>query len=788
MIPNETKQTISTVGETSAIGNFRITDETQARILVSLSDKMYTKKELAFIREYSTNAADAHIFANKPISEILVDLPTFENLSFRIRDFGSGLTEEQIASVYCVFGASTKRNSNAVNGMLGYGCKAGFAHADSFTVTSWVNGEKAIYQCIKGDATKLHSVILLSRTASDEPSGIEVCIPVKQSSVYTVHQEAADFYKHWPVIPTIRNMMEGDLQRMEAFRNTPPTFKGEGWEIRPKSSSNATGVAYMGWVAYNLDWNVMFSRMSLTAQKRVLFDLLQSNDVTLHFAMGEVQFVDSRESLEYTDTTLTALMTRIEAIFACIKDAIQERFDTASNLWEAKKLYNAIFGTGMLEVERGEDAPTDVSNRIKILDGNLMRLETTFLGVFSWNGITLKGNGFDDINRFDNDSPAVINSDSHDPRNPVMVTYRKKKNRTKVNRCNSEKNNDIRASDFALVVLNDTGKKSNQSLIARYSIFKENSNIRTVHILTFNDATIRENFYKEYSFDSVPVLLLSQLLVEAKAWHSTNKVARNYGGGSTGTRPMRYLDLESGTIEDVEVPIRELEEGGFYIKMGTGRRCSHRVIMSNDFSHEYPGEVLEHLKVLVEKTGMDLDRVYMMPPKVMESKWFSEARMSGEWKPAWDFVKENLTDLSIDIQALVDARAYSSCTVIGKEAAQKLTPLIKESNSYIHKVMATVIAKTYTGNTELVEALEQLGLLNHVIGNTTPSINYNDVKEKMLMQYPFLAHYNYKLENDHLGDEDAKMLAKYINAMDVYVQLYDEPVAVQEDLIEVVPA
>ena len=64
MIPNETLQSIETLGASKVVGNFRITDATQARILVSLSDKMYTRKEMAVIREYSTNSADAHIIIN----------------------------------------------------------------------------------------------------------------------------------------------------------------------------------------------------------------------------------------------------------------------------------------------------------------------------------------------------------------------------------------------------------------------------------------------------------------------------------------------------------------------------------------------------------------------------------------------------------------------------------------------------------------------------------------------------------------------------------------------------
>lgn len=459
MIPNDTPQVIDTFGnDVAPVGLYRITEANQARILLSLSDKMYTRKELAVIREYSNNGNDAHIVAGKPTSELIITLPTFENLTFKVRDFGSGLTKEQIRDVYCVLGESTKRNSPDQNGVLGYGCKAGFAHADSFTVTSWINGEKTIYNCIKGDVVKLPSVIELSRCPSDEPSGIEINIPVKQGSLWTFHREAVNFFKFWDNLPTIINLDEEERQKIDTFRNTPPTLSGDGWSIRPKSDGSAVGVAFMGGVPYRIDWNTLGSRMALTAQRRVLFELFQNNDVVLTFKMGEVQFVDSREGLEYTDKTISAMILRIESMFDKIKDSIQSKFTNLANIWEAKMVYNAIFATGLIEVEKGEDQTT--VEKIRILDGNLSRLETCFAGSFYWNGISISGPGFSLINRFDNQDTSKIHDCSHNPISPVMITYRKKKQRTKVWRCSEYDGNNIVASQRVAVVINDTGIKT----------------------------------------------------------------------------------------------------------------------------------------------------------------------------------------------------------------------------------------------------------------------------------------------------------------------------------------
>ena len=421
MIPNEEVQRLETFGDVKVIGNYHITEANQARILVSLSDKMYTRKELAVIREYSNNANDAHIVAGKPTSEVIITLPTYCNLNFKVRDFGSGLTVDQIRNVYCVLGESTKRNSASQNGVLGYGCKAGFAHADSFTVTSWINGEKAVYNCIKGDSNRLHNIIELVRCPSDEPSGIEVCVPVKQSSLWTFHCKAADFFKYWETLPTIIDMDGDSTKLIMDFRNLPPVIQGENWNIRKKSQGQPQGVAFMGGVAYNINWNVIYNHMSLVAQTRALFDIIQKNDVVLYYKMGEVQFVDSREGLEYTDFTLKAVTDRIETIFAKIEESIQEIFSKAPTIWDAKILYNSIFTNLPLEVEKGEDP--NVVESIQFLEGNFKALDSV-TNKFNWNGIPIGSASFQDINRFDNYYPNEIKHNSHSPISPVMITFR----------------------------------------------------------------------------------------------------------------------------------------------------------------------------------------------------------------------------------------------------------------------------------------------------------------------------------------------------------------------------
>ena len=72
-------------------------------------------------------------------------MPTRFNPHFTVRDFGDGLSHDDVCNIYVRYCKSTKRQSNAFTGQLGIGCKSGFAYGDSFTVTSYHKGVKTTY-------------------------------------------------------------------------------------------------------------------------------------------------------------------------------------------------------------------------------------------------------------------------------------------------------------------------------------------------------------------------------------------------------------------------------------------------------------------------------------------------------------------------------------------------------------------------------------------------------------------------------------------------------------------
>ena len=104
--------------QTNGLQSSQFTLETNSTIFDMLTSKVYSDPLLASIREISTNAIDGCLQADKPVA-FDVHLPTEQEPYFSVRDYGSGMSPDQIQQVYTTMGASTKRDSNDFNGCMG---------------------------------------------------------------------------------------------------------------------------------------------------------------------------------------------------------------------------------------------------------------------------------------------------------------------------------------------------------------------------------------------------------------------------------------------------------------------------------------------------------------------------------------------------------------------------------------------------------------------------------------------------------------------------------------------
>lgn len=146
MLVADTNQsaTSATLGGKEAIA-FGISDD--PAFFHVLGTSLYNNPTLAVVRETICNSWDAHIEAGKTDTPIRITIDTDNFITFR--DFGNGIPDELIGSIYGVYGASTKKSNSSVTGGFGLGCKSPFAYTDSFQVTSWNQGKMSVYNVAK---------------------------------------------------------------------------------------------------------------------------------------------------------------------------------------------------------------------------------------------------------------------------------------------------------------------------------------------------------------------------------------------------------------------------------------------------------------------------------------------------------------------------------------------------------------------------------------------------------------------------------------------------------------
>lgn len=186
--------------------------KTLARIARS---SIYSNAIQAVVREYICNAFDANVQAGNEHLPIDVRIDTNEvnnEYTFSVRDYGPGLSFKELQSIYVLYGMSTKRDSDAVVGNFGIGCKSGFAYATQFQVISYLNGVRSTYIAFlnNDDDGELQ---LLFEDETTEANGICIRIAIKDK------QDVSTFKWHILTILTHSNRRFRILpDTIESFR------------------------------------------------------------------------------------------------------------------------------------------------------------------------------------------------------------------------------------------------------------------------------------------------------------------------------------------------------------------------------------------------------------------------------------------------------------------------------------------------------------------------------------------------------------------------------------------
>ena len=279
-----------------------------AKAFEVLSSNLYQNKTLAVIREIACNAADAHRAAGLPISKIAVHLPTYSEMWFAVRDYGAGLSTDDVLSLYTTYFRSTKDKDNSQIGGFGLGSKSPFAVADQFTVTSWHGGVKTTFVCYKENGTPQVNVVGSTPCGSDTGLEVRVAVTSASGSPTVWHNEADRLFQWWPVLPTLTPSIMVSTKAVRAPDNillsSDTLVDGlPAWSVY--NSHEKTVV--MGGVPYRLDLT------AIPNFPETLTRVVATLGFHLALPIGAVNISPSREALSYDVPTCKALIAAVAA-------------------------------------------------------------------------------------------------------------------------------------------------------------------------------------------------------------------------------------------------------------------------------------------------------------------------------------------------------------------------------------------------------------------------------------------------------------------------------------------
>lgn len=343
---NTNPENVAVMENVSDIGEFTI--KNSAKAFSILSSGIYQNKIQAIIRELSCNAYDSHVEAGKKDVPFDVHLPTTLEPYFSIRDYGTGLTHQQVFDIYTTYFESTKTNSNDYVGALGLGSKSPFSYTDNFSIIAIRDGKKGIYSAFINEHG-FPSVVRMSSSDTDEPNGVEVKFSVNELSDYSKFvYESQRVFKHFTTIPN---------------------FTGAKCDVVEKTykEKNIIDNVHVLNTGYDRDSFVIMGNICYPINKGAIEKHIDSGlvhylgmSLEIHFNIGDVEFQSSREGLSYTKYTVNAIETKLKELESKLDGIIEAEADQIDNTWEkvdflVKKSRTSIWKNSILNYVKKYD-------------------------------------------------------------------------------------------------------------------------------------------------------------------------------------------------------------------------------------------------------------------------------------------------------------------------------------------------------------------------------------------------------------------------------------------------
>lgn len=315
MTSAEFEQTEVLVGRQGKTESFGVSED--PALMMMLSTGLYSNPHRTMIQEIMFNAWDAHHMAG--IQETTpIDIYINDTTGLIVRDYGPGIAKEMMTPIYCIYGASTKREDKGSTGGFGLGSKSPYAYTESFTVSSFHKGKQNMYLMSRvsdeNDGKPGKTPII--EDIPTEESGLRVIVPLKSEN---------DMEKTYEYIKDL-TFLSGIWANIHYMDNPVETIKADkisagSWTLeKDQNSVNSSLWAVYGGVRYNIPHRDEYDE-EYRFIKRIARHMELS--VFIGFAPDSLTPLPSREGLNMSDRTIENIKSSLETLMEFLETAIK---------------------------------------------------------------------------------------------------------------------------------------------------------------------------------------------------------------------------------------------------------------------------------------------------------------------------------------------------------------------------------------------------------------------------------------------------------------------------------
>ena len=295
-----------------------------------ITDKIYTHKIAACVRELCANAYDSHVQAGVKDKPFRVGLPNDLHPFFEVEDYGLGMDADDVDSVYKVVFNSTKDQSDDYIGAMGLGSKSPHAYSETFNVICRKDGIERQYisSFVQGSIPRMD---LLCEFPTVECNGVKIQIPVKESDFEEFKREVAWYCGFYPTRPTINKTGFDFIVKQDVIDSLNDKGYSFGqsfdWFATPGYVRYSDTYVVMGGVPYPVDMKNEFNEFVklITSEKPKIFAKVN---------MGDISVSTSRESLSLDDKTKETIQSVIDKINSDLKQEVIGQVEQHTNTFE----------------------------------------------------------------------------------------------------------------------------------------------------------------------------------------------------------------------------------------------------------------------------------------------------------------------------------------------------------------------------------------------------------------------------------------------------------------------